>query len=1198
MSLTTIVSRSLIAISLLTPIASQGAVTIVNNDSASEGFNDATPVSAVGGNSGTTLGQQRLNVFNKAAEILNTVFDIQQPVQVNAQFNPLTCTSSSAVLGQAGPADYTFIDQGGGDFILYPDALYNQISGSDIDPTNLEINATFNSTLDAGTSCLGGTSWYYGFDDNPAAGSALLPVVLHEIMHGMGFLSLMSSTGASGATINNGATEVFDVYTRLLKRQSTNTLLKDMTPSQRAAAITSDGDLVWSGANVNARASEFTSGINSGSVRMYAPTAYQSGSSVGHFDSALSPNEIMEPSYTQFLDDPGLATQLLVDIGWTLASPSPANSAPVISAITNQSLDEDSDKTLSLSATDADGDSLTFSITSAPSQLNASISGTNLTLNPIADFNGNNIGPVTIQVSDGSLTDSTSFNVTVNAVNDAPVISAITNQSLDEDSDKTLSLSATDADGDSLTFSITSAPSQLNASISGTNLTLNPIADFNSNNIGPVTIQVSDGSLTDTTSFNVTVNAINDAPVISAITNQSLNEDSDKTLSLSATDADGDSLTFSITSAPSQLNASISGTNLTLNPIADFNGNNIGPVTIQVSDGSLTDSTSFNVTVNAVNDAPVFNAQSDINLVNTNTSVITLSATDIDSASNTLVYSVASFDSAFLTASISTNQLTITPKTGATGSSNVTVQVSDGDKTDQQTFAVNLSNSTSTPNPTPPPAPTNQAPVLSAIGNQVLLAGDTLTVNLSATDADNDSLSYSVAGSTAGIQASINGTALSITAADNASGDTNLTVSVNDGQDSDSEVVRVTVYPAFALSDGNNQIRTGETLRANLTTTDLQLSGGNNQLTLAVFFNGTQQNNLLTRSNAGYQLALPASGAFAGIYRIDVTDSNNLSSHFFIERPLRLLTSATPLLDLAEQQLWIEGAPAGSNITLSSDTDKLAFHNSANQEVTEVIATDQAERFNRATANLELVAGQLPERITFTATSPNIPESQQLVETLTGKSVSIQVTDTSDAALSNAVVNAEDSRLAGWQLAASARSNDSGNATMILPREDVQLTITAENFIDQPVVLSANDTDLTVKMEKMTAPFTITGQITAQGFNFSSERPQVRLNLNDGSADNLEVSLDESNTTARFEAQLDLNVKSPVSITIQHSQASTLTQSIPQGVDNLTLALLLLALPVDTDDEALDTGSAAGNGTLLLLLVTILSLIRRKPFTV
>ena len=67
---------------LAAPSLAQANIVIVNNDSAGEGFNDATSVSAVGGNPATALGQQRPNVFQRAADILNNTFDIAVTVRV------------------------------------------------------------------------------------------------------------------------------------------------------------------------------------------------------------------------------------------------------------------------------------------------------------------------------------------------------------------------------------------------------------------------------------------------------------------------------------------------------------------------------------------------------------------------------------------------------------------------------------------------------------------------------------------------------------------------------------------------------------------------------------------------------------------------------------------------------------------------------------------------------------------------------------------------------------------------------------------------------------------------------------------------------------------------------------------------------------------------------------------------------------
>jgi hypothetical protein len=77
-------------------------IVIVNNDGPGEGFNDATPATPAGGNPGTTVGAQRLNAFQFAANRWGEVLDSSVPILIRAQFNPQFCDATSAVLGSAG----------------------------------------------------------------------------------------------------------------------------------------------------------------------------------------------------------------------------------------------------------------------------------------------------------------------------------------------------------------------------------------------------------------------------------------------------------------------------------------------------------------------------------------------------------------------------------------------------------------------------------------------------------------------------------------------------------------------------------------------------------------------------------------------------------------------------------------------------------------------------------------------------------------------------------------------------------------------------------------------------------------------------------------------------------------------------------------------------------------------------------------
>src|SRR5436309_10058852 len=79
--------------------ARSATITIVNLDGPGEGFNDPTPVAPVGGNPGTTIGAQRLYVFQYAAKIWGRILTSSVPVICNCKFDPQTCDNTGAVLG-------------------------------------------------------------------------------------------------------------------------------------------------------------------------------------------------------------------------------------------------------------------------------------------------------------------------------------------------------------------------------------------------------------------------------------------------------------------------------------------------------------------------------------------------------------------------------------------------------------------------------------------------------------------------------------------------------------------------------------------------------------------------------------------------------------------------------------------------------------------------------------------------------------------------------------------------------------------------------------------------------------------------------------------------------------------------------------------------------------------------------------------
>ena len=356
----------------------------------------------------------------------------------------------------------------------------------------------------------------------------------------------------------------------------------------------------------------------------------------------------------------------------------PDNEAPVIGQGETDTLttDEDTQGSTTLTATDANGDSLSWSVSSPASNGSAAVVGGNVTYTPNANFNGND--SFTVQVSDGSLTDTILVNVTVSAVNDLPVIAQGTGTALttSENTATGVTLSASDVDGDSLSWSVSTAASDGSASVTAGNVSYTPNAGFNGND--SFTVQVSDGTAPVSFVVNVEVTAVNDAPVIDQETaSVSTSEDTQGTTALTATDIDSASLSWTVSLAASHGSAAVSDGNVTYTPNENFNGSD--SFTVQVSDGELSDSVVVNVTVTAVNDAPVFANAASTSAVEGSEYSYQAVITDPDDVNNgtdlTFTLDQASID-AGLTVS-GTGLVTWTPDNGVTSTS-VSLSVADG----------------------------------------------------------------------------------------------------------------------------------------------------------------------------------------------------------------------------------------------------------------------------------------------------------------------------------------------------------------------------------------------------------------------------------------------------------------------------------------------------------------------------------------
>lgn len=240
-----------------------GAASFVlwNLDPDGVGFNDPTPVAPVGGNPGVTLGEQRQIVFGFVADFWGKRLNSDVPIQVLAEFSPLSCTSTSGVLGSAGAYNVFSDFPNGKPSRWYPGALANKLAGVQLEPSpnpldSADIRTRFNGNLGQ-PGCLDGLTFYLGLDGqgDPATSIDLLTTVLHEFGHGLGFQTFTDDeTGQlfpGPAFPDLQFPAIWDDFL-LDPKQGKN--WAQMTDAERLTSAITPRNLVWNGKQVTKNA--------------------------------------------------------------------------------------------------------------------------------------------------------------------------------------------------------------------------------------------------------------------------------------------------------------------------------------------------------------------------------------------------------------------------------------------------------------------------------------------------------------------------------------------------------------------------------------------------------------------------------------------------------------------------------------------------------------------------------------------------------------------------------------------------------------------------------------------------------------------------------------------------------------------------------------------------------------------------------
>jgi hypothetical protein len=294
------------------------------------------------------------------------------------------------------------------------------------------------------------------------------------------------------------------------------------------------------------------------------------------------------PDFNFNLDAGGTAREGTPDAGaYQDSSTAGADQAPVLNAIGPRQVAAGDTLALTLSATDPDGGTLSYRAYPLPT--GATFSGQTFAWTPSTSQAGSY--QVTFEVSDSQLQDSEVVTITVTApaANAAPALQPVASQTVAENTLLSFRIQATDPEGDPITYSASSLPA--GAGLSGQTFRWTPTYSQAGNYT--VTFSASDGHSQTSQAVSIKVQNVNRKPTLNSIDAQSAVVGTPLTLQLSATDPDGDALTYA--AAPMPDGARLSGDTLTWTPSAGQVG--LYDVTFSVSDGQDQDSLPVSITV-------------------------------------------------------------------------------------------------------------------------------------------------------------------------------------------------------------------------------------------------------------------------------------------------------------------------------------------------------------------------------------------------------------------------------------------------------------------------------------------------------------------------------------------------------------------------------------------------------------------------
>ncbi len=525
------------------------------------------------------------------------------------------------------------------------------------------------------------------------------------------------------------------------------------------------------------------------------------------------------------------------------------NRPPELLPIGDQSVDEGTLLSFTISGTDLDLDPLTYSAAGLPIGASFDAATQTFSFTPAEDRDGTHT--VTFSVDDGAASTCETITISVGEGNQPPVLAAIGDQAADEGSPLSFTVTATDADlvaGVPNTLSYSAAGLPIGATFDPATQTFSWTPSEDQDGTYSVTFTVDDAAAADTETITITIGDVNQPPVLAAIGDRAVEADDLLSFTVSATDADlvaglPNTLTYSAAGVP--LGATFDPATQTFSWIPSLAQEGTYSVTFSVDDAAATDSETITITVGEINETPVLGPIGNRAVDEGGLLSFTVSATDAEL--DPLTYSAAglpggaSFDPA-------TKTFSWTPSEDQDGTYRVTFSVDDGTSTDFETITIAVGE-------------VNRAPLLAPVGDKAVDEGSLLSFTISATDDDliaglPNTLTYSSAGLPLGAVFNPATRTFSWTPSEDQDGSYSVTFTVDDAAATDSETITITVGEVnrapLLTPVGDKAVGEGSLLSFTISATDDDLIAG--------------LPNILTYSSAGLPLGAvfnPATRTFS-----------------------------------------------------------------------------------------------------------------------------------------------------------------------------------------------------------------------------------------------------------------------------------------------------------------------------------------------